>query len=294
MYAYSYLIRARFILDVEHRIILRYHSGSSRLYSPMSSNTTPTVVNFLGGSPLNRLSWLRASTPFFAATVDNGTSDTGGKPGGKKGAEVRWVIFRDGQPLVSSGNGGERRLARLETAVVRPVLGTPGPVFGQGQLPGSALSDDVQHGKANSTDTDAIRLHGPPAVFLGLHESEVESEVDGGGDGNALPSSDFSAKTDDDGARKAAANIRGTLYFAVDASDVPAHLIESLLGSSEVGNPNHQLAFVEPRAASATFDFFDAAVFAQARSMLDWNARNKVRLNCSTNIRVYILLTLKI
>lgn len=35
--------------------------------------------------------------------------------------------------------------------------------------------------------------------------------------------------------------------------------------------------FMEPRAATTQFTAFEAAIFAEARSMVDWNARNKVR-----------------
>ena len=36
---------------------------------------------------------------------------------------------------------------------------------------------------------------------------------------------------------------------------------------------------MEPRTAAAGFNTFEAAIFSEARSMVDWNARNKVHTN---------------
>ena len=41
---------------------------------------------------------------------------------------------------------------------------------------------------------------------------------------------------------------------------------------------------MEPRAASQGLSAFDAAVFAEARSMIDWNARNSVSIDNSQHL----------
>ena len=113
---------------------------------------------------------------------------------------------------------------------------------------------------------EAARLRGPPIVFLGLHETDADSS-------NALPSSEFSAKTS---AETVIANIKGTPYFSLDVSDVTSADVDKMLQAAAT-RAGGGFEFSEPRAALALFDAFDAALSAEARSMVDWNARNKVR-----------------
>lgn len=89
---------------------------------------------------------------------------------------------------------------------------------------------------------------------------------------SALPSSDFSAKTDPS---IAVTNVNGTPYFAMDVSDTTSETLEMALKSSKTTEEG-SLEFMESRSASAGFTAFDAAIFAEARSMIDWNTRNKV------------------
>ena len=225
-------------------------------------------VNFLGGSPLNRLAWLRTSTPFLSAIIAS--------------SNTRWIVFNNGQPLVrytvkngdaqvsetSQTNAGSKwaptkpgapahTLAALPTASILSLLG-PAPVFGQGKDAGILLTDEE-----HTSHTEASRLHGPPVVFLGLHEPQ--------GHNQALPSSEFSGKADPDAVVK---NIKGTPYFGVEVSGVGEGLVKKVL---DAGEAEGKLEFMEPRSASAAFSMFEAAVFAEARSMLDWNTRNMVR-----------------
>ena len=59
-------------------------------------------VNFFGGSPLNRLSWLRTSEHFLNAIVTS--------------AATRWVLFKAGQPLlVSEPETKKRKMSPTET-----------------------------------------------------------------------------------------------------------------------------------------------------------------------------------
>ncbi|KLO15364.1 hypothetical protein SCHPADRAFT_902380 [Schizopora paradoxa] len=214
-----------------------------------------THVNFLGGSPLNRLSWLRSSTPFLNAVLAS--------------KETKWILFQNGQPLVSArGSVKTRSLAKLSTPEIKRFLG-PEPVFGQGKEPGDAVEEGVF-----SPALEASRLHGPAVVFLGLHEPEgVEVK-------SALPSSDFSAKTDP---KLAAANIQGTPYFALDVSDTDEETIKSITSvTASTGPDDLTYEFAEPRSASGTFSMFEAAVFAEARSMIDWNSRNKFCPGCGS------------
>lgn len=58
--------------------------------------------------------------------------------------------------------------------------------------------------------------------------------------------------------------------FALDASSLNDEQLAALTagGSRE---------FVDARKAATRFGYWEAGVFAQAKSMVDWNARNKVR-----------------
>lgn len=158
-----------------------------------------------------------------------------------------------------TGPGTAGALARLTTADVRGLLG-PEPYFAQGEKPGSTAPDGVK-------ELEAARLHGPPVVFLGLHEH--------GDAQHALPSSDFSAKH---GAATAVAEkIQGTPYFSLDVSDVEKERVDEVVASAPSGGG--KLEFMDGRAAMNVFDQFDSGVFSEARSLVDWTARNKVRVN---------------
>ncbi|RPD52839.1 hypothetical protein L226DRAFT_531952 [Lentinus tigrinus ALCF2SS1-7] len=215
--------------------------------------TEPYVNNF-SGNPLNRLAWLRTSQPFLNAIVH--------------APATRWLVFRDGQPLIQAS--GEARanpsLARLTTRDVRPLLG-PEPFFSQGQHEGEVASPGIKW-------LEAARLRGPPVVFLGLHENETTFA-------EALPSSDFSAKAD---VQTLISNIQGSAYFSLDVSHVDATELDNVLESSVAATEGSKLSFSEPRAATSTLDAFEAAIFAEARSMIDWNARNKFCPSCGSSV----------
>ncbi|EIN11472.1 hypothetical protein PUNSTDRAFT_131639 [Punctularia strigosozonata HHB-11173 SS5] len=204
-------------------------------------------VNFLGGSPLNRLSWLRTNQPFLNHIL--------------AAPATRWLVFRSGQPLLAG-----RKLARLATADVQSLLG-PSPYFGQGQNEGDIADEGVGV-------LEAARLRGTPIVFLGLQEPEGEA-------GSALPSSEFSGKA---GVEELVKRVRGTPWFSLDVSDVAQEEVDGVLAAAakeDEATPGG-LTFGEPRAAMAVMDAFEAAVFAEARSMADWNARNKFCPACGS------------
>lgn len=160
----------------------------------------------------------------------------------------------------SSGATGPA-LARLSTKDVQSLLG-PDPLFSQGRHVGDVADPDV-------ASLQAARFHGLPIVFLGLHE---HADTTGAGS-RALPSTEFSAKHDAEGV---VANIHGTPYFSVDVSDAREDELQSVLKNSEAGMSGAKLEFLDGRAAMGSFTQFDSAVFSEARSLIDWTARNKV------------------
>lgn len=203
-------------------------------------------MNFLGGSPLNRLSWLRTSQVFVDAIL--------------RSPSTRWVLFNAGNPLVLSFQDQPKllSLARLTTVDIKPLLG-PEPYLGQGENDGDIASH-------SESTLEVARLRGPKIVFLGLEEPRGTTAL--------LPSSDFSAKKE--APEAIAERITGTPYFSLDVSDVESSALDTVLRQSQLVKGDGQVRFSEPRAAMSSMNWFDAAVFAEARSMVDWNSRNKV------------------
>ncbi|EIW83465.1 hypothetical protein CONPUDRAFT_81396 [Coniophora puteana RWD-64-598 SS2] len=240
-----------------------------------------SFVNFLGGSPLNRLSWLRSSPGFVNAVLPSRTS--------------RWIVFNQGQPLIASHPDTNRRsLALLPTADIQSLLGET-PYFGQGQLPGSSAEPEGEGGKVPSV-LEAARLRGLPVVFLGLLEpkhgavaseqvakEDVKASAEHGepapAQRSALPTSDFT-----DPERAIAQLADCTPYFTLDVADAEPGVLDEVLKNSALAKEGHALSFIEPRGAMSSLDPFTAGVFAEARSMMDWNTRNRFCPGCGSAV----------
>lgn len=209
-----------------------------------ASSEAPT--NFFGGSPLNRLAWLRTSDYFINAIVES--------------PAARWLVLNDGKPLLAIDSATENRtLAKLTTEDVRPLLG-PTPYFSQGQHEGT-------HAEAGVAVLESARIYGPDITFLGLHEPESESQ--------ALPSTEFSAKND---AVAVVDKIKGTPYFSLNVTRLKTEAVDAVLDKAGLQEQGKKFVFIEARPAMSSMDYFDAAVFAEARALVDWNARNRVRV----------------
>jgi len=214
-------------------------------------------ANFLGGSPLNRLSWLRTSQVFIDAILHS--------------PSTRWILFKSGQPLVISRKDQPklRSLARLTTADLKQLLG-PEPYLGQSQNDGEVAPHDV-------SVLEVARLRGPGIIFLGLEEPHGITAI--------LPSSDFSARKE--APEVVADRITGTPYFSLDVSDVEPSALDAVLQNDQLAKDGGRLKFSEVRAALFSMNWFDAAVLAEARSMIDWNARNRVCTDFTRNTAQY-------
>ena len=214
------------------------------------------------GSALNRLSWLRSSPAFLQIAVTS--------------PRAKFVVFNDGQPLVNvipdpkKPRRSLNSLAYIPAQSVLPLLG-PSPYFAQGKAPGDLLPLELQTTEHNGAGKflEAARLHGSTIVFLGTHETNEDA---------LLPSSDYKNPTSAD-------DIRGEPYFALDATYTEPLLLQQTFGIANPVNgeklPETRVEFAEPRIATNTFTINDAAIFSVARSMLDWNTRNKVILSRS-------------
>ncbi|KAH6914030.1 NAD+ diphosphatase [Coprinopsis sp. MPI-PUGE-AT-0042] len=233
----------------------RYTVGVAFVVTLVADTGGDSVVNTYGGSPLNRLSWLRTSQVFLNRII--------GHP------DSRWMLFNAGQPIaVSSGTVFS---LFVTTDDVKQLLG-PEPYFGQGQHPGEALedADDSDEHSDRHSPTKASRHLGPRIVFLGLHETEKDAN-------SALPLPEL--KDPDTAIQK----LKGTLYFALDIAEVSGRMrpeeVQKTLEDA-LSKDGRSFKWSEPRALMAQVDGFTAAVFASARSMVDWNLRNKFCPGC--------------
>lgn len=155
---------------------------------------------------------------------------------------------RDGDRLVV--------LAYLTTSDMKPILGPP-PYFGQGKEIGDLLPDS----DAGHSSTQSARHRGLRVVFVGLHES-------------ANVTSEFTSPED------ALKNLDGTPYFSADIStlEYTPEELQEFLDNTTLRREGKAFTWSNPRALISTLDAFTAGIVASAKSVVDWNLRNKVRL----------------
>lgn len=211
-----------------------------------------------GGSPLNRLSWLRSSQTFL-----NGVAAL---------SSARWILFNAGQPLMVSTEPRTTKpeLAYLGTEDVKPFLGSE-PFFGQGQTAGELIVEKEGEEHEQHSPTEGARHLGLRVVFLGLHETKI------GHNATALPTAELSDP------EKAIKKLEGIPYFAIDIQDFEesSERVQDILKQTTIGQQGKVLSWTEPRSLISSVDPVTAGIFAPARSMVDWNQRNKVSFSLS-------------
>ena len=210
------------------------------------------TVNFYAGSKLNRLSWLRTSTDFLNDTITS--------------PDARFLPLKHLDPLVHSEGGQLATLSwdQVKHTVLESVRlcgGDGSRVFGPAVY---AIQARDQASKEFTRATDGIGPHNLALVFLGVDETDISK--------TSLPG---------ELAKRDASAPAGTPYFAISLTYTPpgyegeplptAKLLESLEQSG-------QYDFIDLRASSAAsrWPMHDAAIVAQAKSLLDWNERHQV------------------
>ncbi|KUJ17395.1 uncharacterized protein LY89DRAFT_684453 [Mollisia scopiformis] len=169
------------------------------------------VANYFSGSPLNRVSFLRADHAFISkALVHPSTS---------------FLLFNDLAPLAHDMT----KLAYATHEEIKPLIG---------ENPFEKTEEQMIK-EYNST----ITL--PLVLFLGLDERKKEGFEHG--------------------------IYKGIPYFAVDVT--PKGTIEKQANSVVEAMKAKGLKFVEGRM-HMSLNAPEAAIYAQARALLDWNARN--------------------
>ena len=210
-------------------------------------------INFLAGNPLNRASWVRSS-PIILNSIAHSPHS-------------RWLLLNAGDPLVQTSTG---HLVLLSHSHLRPIFEWRAPfdegdgseeskegvvdhskLFGQVYVPPDQRKG--RHGGEFADMMTARVTSAPLVVFLGVLESSshfVNQPVVQVGDG-----------------------IKGVPYFALDVAGTGKE--QDVLGL-KIDGYDGGMIWGFARVASAGFTKEDAAIFGEARSMLDWNARNKV------------------
>ena len=122
-------------------------------------------------------------------------------------------------------------------------------------------------GRQRSRVIEGCSISGPTYRFLRFTRAR-----DSTGASHALPSSDFSAKQD---VSAVVAKLHGTPYFSLDVSDIGEKQVQETLEKSAQGCEGIKLEFMIGQAAMGSLSQFDSSVFAEARSLVDWSARNK-------------------
>jgi NAD+ diphosphatase len=221
-----------------------------------------------GGSPLNRLSWLRTSHHFLNAVISLPQS--------------KWLLFNAGQPLVISNlNVPNARPVPgyLTTSEVLPFLG-PHPYFGQGQEIGTLVPEEVNNMPHSPTEAARHHPQSVPIVFLGIHEEPADTDVSA-----ALPGAVFSSPNS---AVEAVKRLNGNPYFAMDVADLISagqyteQTLLDVLKEYHQGKEGEVFSWSEPRILMTGLDRFAAAIFASARSLVDWNYRNRFCAGCGS------------
>lgn len=246
---------------------------------PPAAGTFPSfsTVNFYAGSKLNRLSWLRTSTSFLNSTIAS--------------PSTRFLLLKNNNPLSHALGPNEGLLASLSWDEVKPyilenvklsggVQASPNDllVFGP-QAYGLSNGGGETSEKEFSRATDGVGPSRLALVFLGIDESGLKE--------TSLPgemAKDVNKETDAGNSNAAPA---GTPYFALSLTYRPPFLskrekapMQGLLDKLEA-DTNYD--FIDLRASSraATWPASEAAIVAQAKSLLDWNERHIYCPGCS-------------
>lgn len=164
------------------------------------------------------------------------------------------------------------QLARLSASVLRPIFGwragadeddrDEGPgeggideskMFGQVYVPPNERKG--RHGGEFADMMTARFTSAPIVVFLGVLESSSTSL--------------------DQPSVQVSEGVKGVPYFALDVAGTGKE--QDILGL-KIEGVDEEVGWGSARLASAGFTSEDSAIFGEARSMLDWNARNKVSI----------------
>lgn len=248
---------------------LRQHSTTPSSHSfNMASFPSFTTSNFYAGNALNRLSWLRPNSAFLNTALTS--------------PSTRFIILQSLNPLVhgaataaANGTAREGDLATLRWNDVKAALGatTDEGIFGP-KLNGLVKPDETSE-KVWSRSTDGVLPSHLALVFLGVDERGQESSLPG-----ELATTGSSNKDDENGHE-----LKGTPYFALSLTHRPPAAApkeehdkcrELEVLEAELEKKGYEFVDTRALAQAGSWEPHDAAVVAQARSLLDWSERQHV------------------
>jgi NAD+ diphosphatase len=232
-----------------------------------------STVNFYAGSEINRFSWKRNDSKFLNAALTSPLT--------------KFIILQTLNPLIYTGQGEHNgKLATLSWKDVESTIreslalslgqdaskiSNEGDIFGAeaNQLPSAGGEEDS---KRFEKITEGLGPTSLALVFLGVDEGDIQQtsmpgDVASSNDGSQVPA--------------------GTPYFALSVSYTPKQYLPNGVDEFPVQKLERELLrdgshdFVDTRtlAQAGTWPLHDAAVVAQARSLIDWNERHQVRVS---------------
>ncbi|KAH6624555.1 NUDIX hydrolase domain-like protein [Chaetomium sp. MPI-SDFR-AT-0129] len=195
------------------------------------------TANYFSGSPLNRLSFLRADPVFLRSAFAH--------------PSTRFLLLSNLAPLVRADDD-RATLAFARHADVVPLVGTAEERFGR-------TEEEMVKGFDSGREEVGV-------VFLGVDEGGLVEERDGE-DGKGETEEGFGYR-----------DFRGAPYFAVDVTPrggkkgAAEELIATVKGRGHVFHDN------SPRHMGLVAGH--AALYGQARALIDWNTRTPFCAQC--------------
>ncbi|GAA5823375.1 hypothetical protein JCM3770_006844 [Rhodotorula araucariae] len=221
--------------------------------------------NYYAGNPLNRLSYLRDSAAFLASALNS--------------PKARFLPLDGLSPLSVTGKDGVRHLKFLTYADVQQYVGDAAHVF---KGVDGKKDEDVSElallgvegrklgkstvGELTPEEKRHYFINQPALVFLGVDERAAPESA------KSLPLS----KPDEHSTLETHSPY-GEPYWAIDVT----HFRELKQKVQRDGAAR----FLELRSGAQTMPNDEASIAAEARSLVDWNTRNKFCPACARPIR---------
>lgn len=239
-----------------------------------------TTVNYYAGSNLSRLSWMRTDSEFLNSTIAS--------------PHTRFVLLNKTNPLchgsAAAGTEQEGGLVTLSWDQVKPHVLDAVRKSGGVQADEKELlvfgpesyglkNTDTSAQKEFTRATDGVGPWRLALVFLGIDETGLnESSLPG-----QLASQAESVAAETSDARRPA----GVPYFGLSLTYRPPLLhkdeplpLAALLSEMEKDD-RYDFLDLRGSARAATWPMADAALVAQAKSLLDWNERHTFCPGCA-------------
>ncbi|GAA5830711.1 hypothetical protein JCM5353_004094 [Sporobolomyces roseus] len=222
------------------------------------------MQNYYAGNPLNRLSYLRSSPAFLTSAL--------------RSPKAQFLVLDSLQPLCEKEDkeSASRHFVRLQWNQVEMYIGDAEKVFaavdGKNEEAVNKMAvigeeGDKAVGDLSSEEKRSYFLNKPALVFLGVDERSAPESS------KSLP---LSKPTDSSTLESHSPH--GTPYWALDISKL-SDLKEQIMKEKEGRE------FMELRAGDKVIPNDEASIGAEARSLVDWNTRNKFCPGCARPLR---------